>query len=174
VWSPTDRITLPRASGAAPSGIQGRALRKRAATSRVWIATGSVVSILWLMTVLASDAPWLVITLFWIVVGSALALWMRRDFAREDENVLFFVSGQEFYPEARFPSLDFSLVYPRDEEGGTVDFWIEKRADRAEPDRVIPARVKKELEIPESFAVLRADLDRIEEVLRQPDAAQTR
>lgn len=91
-----------------------------------------------------------------------------------DEKVLFFVSGQEFYPEARFPSLDFSLVYPRDEKGVTVDFWIEKRADRAEPDRVIPARVKNELEIPESFTVLRADLDRLEEVLRQPDAAQTR
>ena len=35
--------------------------------------------LLWLWTILASDAPWLIVTLFWFVVGGAIAIWVRRD-----------------------------------------------------------------------------------------------
>jgi hypothetical protein len=52
---------------------------------------------------------------------------------------LVFVSGQEFYPGARFPSLDFSLVYVVDEAGRTVDMLIDKRGARAKPAYTIPA-----------------------------------
>jgi hypothetical protein len=38
---------------------------------------------LWLATMLASDAPPLVITGFWIVAGLGLALWTRRDMTRD-------------------------------------------------------------------------------------------
>ena len=53
---------------------------------------------------------------------------------------LVFVTGQEFYPGARFPSLDFSLVYIVDEAGRTVDMLIDKRGARAKPARTIPVR----------------------------------
>jgi len=39
--------------------------------------------VLWLATILASDAPPLVITGFWLVVGLGLALWTRRDMSRD-------------------------------------------------------------------------------------------
>lgn len=79
---------------------------------------------------------------------------------------IVFVVGQRFYPEARFPSLDFSLVHPLDEDGNAADEWIEKRGPRADPHRVIPADVKWELEVPEHLGVVRGSLDRLEETLQ--------
>jgi hypothetical protein len=48
--------------------------------SRVYlpIACG-VVLVLWFLTLMASDAPWLVVTAFWLVVGGGITLWVRRD-----------------------------------------------------------------------------------------------
>ncbi|HET9196538.1 MAG TPA: hypothetical protein VFO21_26870 [Vicinamibacterales bacterium] len=141
---------------------------------------------LWLLTLLASDAPWMVVTAFWLVTGGAIAVWVGRDMRQhasqfsgmaaglrsaltanaaevhdvrarafvefeeeEDEGAcyafeiegprLVFVSGQEFYSSARFPSLDFSLVYVLDEAGRTVDMLIDKRGARAKPAFTIPA-----------------------------------
>jgi hypothetical protein len=86
-----------------------------------------------------------------------------------DDDRLLFLSGQEFYPTTRFPSLDFSIVYPLDEHGGAVEMWIEKRGDAARPKRVVPASVKWELAeaIPDSMAVVEGTVDRLEEVLRE-------
>ena len=42
-----------------------------------------------------------------------------------DEAHVVFISGQEFYEAARFPSLDFSLVYVLDEAGRAADMLIE-------------------------------------------------
>ena len=58
---------------------------------------------------------------------------------------LVFVAGQEFYPGARFPSLDFSLVYVYDETGRRVDMLIDKRGARATPARIIPTAIAKEI-----------------------------
>jgi hypothetical protein len=44
-----------------------------------------------------------------------------------------FVAGQEFTESARFPSLDFSLVYPLVEQGRPVEMFIEKRGGKAAP-----------------------------------------
>src|SRR5688500_20312987 len=55
-----------------------RGHRDRARTRSMPIAVG-VIGVLWLLTLLASDAPWLVVTAFWIVVGGGIALWVRRD-----------------------------------------------------------------------------------------------
>ena len=155
---------------------------------------------------LASDAPRLVITAFWLVFGVGLALWMRRDAGRdarsfdamgaglqsalkmnaadvydvkarafaefeevEDEgacyafelsdNRLVFIAGQEFYESARFPSLDFSLVYVLDEAGRTVDMVIDKRGAKAKPARTIPASAKKDMEMPEHLEVRAGTID---------------
>jgi hypothetical protein len=80
-----------------------------------------------------------------------------------------FLSGQEFYPGARFPSLDFSLVYVLDEEDRTADMLMEKRGPRAAPERRIPATVKWELDIPESLSVMIGSLDDLEGRLGSTD-----
>ena len=41
--------------------------------------TGGMVILLWLWTMWASDAPRGIITGFWLLVGGAIALWVRRD-----------------------------------------------------------------------------------------------
>ncbi|NIP56682.1 MAG: hypothetical protein GWM92_01075, partial [Gemmatimonadetes bacterium] len=52
-----------------------------------------------------------------------------------------------------------------DENGDVVDEWIEKRGERADPERVMPADVKWELEVPQHLGVVRGRLDRLEEIL---------
>lgn len=179
-----------------------------------WLTVGIVVA-LWLPTLLASDAPVGVITAFWLVVGGALVVWMRRSSRRdvktfldmaaslesalrrnevesfdvvaegyaeleeaEDEGACYafalgdgrivFLTGQQFYPSARFPSLDFSVVYPLDESGGAADMWIRKRGEAVPPDRLIPAEVKWKLaeRLPEPLEIVEGTLDRLEERLR--------
>jgi len=168
------------------------------------------VSVLWIWTLLASDAPWHIITVFWITIGSALTLWLRRDMRGDnfqrmkramesalvrseadvydvrarafaefeevedegacyafelDHNRLLFVTGQEFYASAKFPSLDFSLVYVLDEQGQTVEMFIDKRGPKATPARTISASVKSTLEIPEHLEVRTGTLDEVVSVL---------
>lgn len=45
--------------------------------------TAGIVFVLWLWTMLASDAPWTVVTAFWGVVAVGLAVWTRRDLAAD-------------------------------------------------------------------------------------------
>jgi hypothetical protein len=171
--------------------------------------TGAIVLVLWALTMLASDAPRLVITAFWLVVGAGIALWSRRDMTRheaqlmggakglesalkrneadvynvraqsfaefdevEDEgacyafelpgNRVVFVVGQEFYESARFPSLDFSLVYVLDEGDRTVDVIIQKRGAKAKPARRISAAFKQSVESPEHLEVRNGTIDDLE------------
>jgi hypothetical protein len=77
-----------------------------------------------------------------------------------------FVAGQEFYESARFPSLDFSLVYPLDEQGRPVEMFIEKRGRKTAPARTIPAAVKKSLNVPDHLEVCTARIDDLEVLLR--------
>jgi hypothetical protein len=81
------------------------------------------------------------------------------------DDTIVFVVGQQFYPGARFPSLDFSLVYPLAENGESADELIEKRGARAAPMRVIPRAAKLQLDIPEHLAVVHGSLERLEETL---------
>jgi hypothetical protein len=199
------------------SKIHRLTARGRRASRVALPISGGVVLLLWLWTVLASDASWLAITLFWFVVGGAIALWMHRDMrvhaghfgtmarnlesalrrnaadvydihARsfvafeetEDEGAyyafelegdrLVFVTGQEFYESARFPSLGFSLVYVLDERGRTVDMFIEKRGAKTAPARTIPAASKDALELPEHLEVRPGRLDNLEAVLTAASA----
>ncbi len=58
--------------------------RQGARARRAAVPTGAVViGILWVATLLASDAPWPVITGFWVVVGSLLVWWVGRGLAAE-------------------------------------------------------------------------------------------
>lgn len=177
--------------------------------------TGAVVVVLWICTILASDAPWFVVTAFWLIVGGGLALWVRRDmrthgrqlegmaeglesalrrnaadvydvrarsfaeleeiedegacYAFElDDNRVVFIMGQEFYESARFPSLDFSLVYVLDEAGQHVDMLIDKRGPKTAPARTIPSAVKQRLDVPEHLEVRSGGIDDLEGILGAP------
>jgi hypothetical protein len=186
---------------------------RRAASAGLW-AGGVAIAVLWALTMLASDAPALVITGFWLVAGGAIVLWVQRDLGADrrtmdgiaeglesalrrnladvydirasgflefeeiedegacyvfqlDGNRLVFIQGQEFYDEAQFPSLDFSLVFPLDEAGGRVDMFIEKRGAKARPERRVPAKVKQELAIPEDLQFVEGTLAGLEDRLRR-------
>jgi hypothetical protein len=182
--------------------------------------SGGVVFLLWLWTVLASDASWLIVTVFWLVAGGALTIWVRRDMRKdamsfermardlesvlrrntaavydirarsfaafeeiEDEgacyafelegNRLVFITGQEFYEGARFPSLDFSLVYVLDDRGQTVDMFIDKRGAKTAPVRTIPAASKQALDVPDHLEVRRGTIVNLEASLT-PSSADAR
>jgi hypothetical protein len=66
-----------------------RALERQAARARrAALPTGAaVVGILWVATLVASDAPWPVITGFWLIVGTLLVWWVGRSFAAEGADI---------------------------------------------------------------------------------------
>jgi hypothetical protein len=185
---------------------------QRASAKSLRIA-GSTILVLWLLTLVASDASWPIVTAFWLVVGSGITLWVRRDIRKDavhleemagrlesslrgnladvyeiransfvefqeiedegacyafelDGNRFVFITGQEFYAGARFPSLDFGLVYVLDQRGETVDMFIDKRGAKARPARTIPADVKRQLELPGHLEVIVARLSELESCLR--------
>jgi hypothetical protein len=201
--------------------IQSLAARGRRASRAALPISGAVVFILWLWTVLASDVSWLIVTVFWLVVGTAISAWVRRDMrvhgkqfegiardlesalkrnaadvydvrARafvtfeeiEDEGAcyafelegdrLVFITGQQFYEGAKFPSLDFSLVYVLDEHGEAVDMFIDKRRPKTRPVRTVPAASKQALDIPEHLEVRAGRIDNLEEILGSSSAAHGR
>ena len=175
--------------------------RIRRLPGSVLLIAGVVFVALWLWTLVASDAPRVVVSAFWLVAGGAITLWVRRDmrgdqremeamarglesalrrsaadvydiranaFAElaeiEDEGACYafeldggrivFITGQEFYESAGFPSLDFSLVYVLGERGETVDMLIDKRGRKATAARTISADVKRTLDVPDHLQVL--------------------
>jgi hypothetical protein len=181
---------------------------RRAPAASLWISAAGVF-VLWLLTLVASDAPWPVVTALWLLVGGAIAAWVWRDLRRdaamtgdyaaelrralernaadvyditatrfvefeefEDEGASYafeladgrivFISGQEFYPGAKYPSLDFSLVYVLGAAGTAVEMVIDKRGARAAPVRTIPAATKHKVTMPEHLEVRRGRLDEIE------------
>ena len=70
--------------------LQARGRRGRSVAAPI---TAAVVLVLWLATMLASDAPWLGITGFWLVFGAGLALWMRHDASREARSLDVIAAG---------------------------------------------------------------------------------
>jgi hypothetical protein len=86
---------------------------------------------------------------------------------------MVFVMGQEFYRGPKFPSLDFSLVYILDESGNAVDMVIHKRGPEAVAARIIPAKTKLRLEIPEHLESLPGRLDELETLLGNATAASS-
>jgi hypothetical protein len=77
-----------------------------------------------------------------------------------------FVAGQEFYESARFPSLDFSLVYVLGERQSAVDMFIEKRGGKVAPARKIPAAMKSTLRVPNHLEVRAGTLEDLDSMVR--------
>lgn len=182
------------------------------------LASAGIFALLWLLTLVLTDAPWPLVTGFWLVLGVLIHLWVLRDLRKESRHLpalvrslegalerdeaesfdvvavayaefeeledegacyafdlgdgrLVFLAGQQFYPSARFPSLDFSVVYPLDGGGRPADMWIEKRGAAFPPARIITASLKGELaeRIPLTLEVVHGRLDELEELLaRRP------
>jgi hypothetical protein len=194
--------------------IRRNRLRPGEVDRRVGFIVAGATTILWLLTLLVADVSWPPVTLFWIVFGGVLYVWVRRDLRKEtahlpamsssmesalrrdeaesfditaeayaefeeveDEGACYafdlgdgrivFLTGQQFYPSSRFPSLEFSVIYPLDQDGGWADMWIEKRGPAAAPARVVPASVKWETagRIPKPLEVVRGSLDDVEDNL---------
>ena len=201
--------------------MQSLRARGRRASRVALPVSAAVIVILWLATLFASDAPWFIITLFWLGVGGAIAFWVGRDMRQhargferasrdlesalrrnaadvydirarafaefeevEDEGAcyafeldghrLVFLIGQEFYDSARFPSLDFSLVYVLDEQGQSVDMLIDKRGLKAAPTRTIPAAAKLTFEIPEHLETRSGTVAEIEANLNPAPGSASR
>jgi hypothetical protein len=216
LWRPVTRPLSESERRAVRAKIRRLAERGRRAPQAALAAAAIVVAILWLWTLVASDAPWYVITGFWIVLGGAIALWARRDMVKhggdmqamaarlesalarnaadvydvhatgyaeieeiEDEGACYafaigegriaFIEGQEFYAGARFPSLDFSLVYILDEAGQPVDMLIDKRGSRTPPTRVVSSAVKRTLDVPAHLELRLGTLEELERVLQRRD-----
>lgn len=72
-----------------------------------------------------------------------------------------FISGQDFDASARFPCLDFSIVQFRNARGGVLDMVIEKRSAKARPERLIAAKDKAGLAIPEHGSFREGTLEEV-------------
>jgi len=82
---------------------------------------------------------------------------------REETSV--FIVGQQFYEDDDFPNSDFSLVDLLGTHGRAVDSMLVKTGRKLAPARVVPADVKRLVQIPEHLSVVQAPLDRVEAAL---------
>lgn len=185
-----------------------RRLRRDVARSKTapLLVGGAIIGVLWILTLLLSEAPWPVVSAFWLVVGGAIVVWVGRDMRRhsgdlgtmarglesalrkdaaivydirsrrfaefeefEDEGAcyvfeleddrLVVLSGQEFYESARFPSLDFSLIFVLDEDERRVDMLIEKRGPKAPAGKVFAPSVPRPAETADPITVFRGKIE---------------
>jgi hypothetical protein len=83
-----------------------------------------------------------------------------------------FVVGQEFYEDDDFPNSDFSIVDVLGTRGQTVTSLVIKSGRKLAPARIIPAAVKRQLEIPEHMVEVRASIDALESVLGEVGRAE--
>lgn len=81
-------------------------------------------------------------------------------FELESRGVVF-VAGQDFYPSARFPNTDFSIVTFRGKGGQDLDGLIEKRGEKITPEKTIPARKKAGLNIPKHGSFFEGTLENV-------------
>ena len=78
---------------------------------------------------------------------------------------MVFISGQEFYASAKFPSSDFALVDVLGPSGEVVDSFIRKNGEKLAPIRVVPAEVKRRLRLPPHLHVMAGKLTQLEQLL---------
>jgi hypothetical protein len=82
-----------------------------------------------------------------------------------DGGTILFVTGQSYYSSARFPNTDFSLVDLYDKNGNCLAELIEKRGRKLAPSRVISAKFKKKMFIPEHLHIVEGNLTDVERLL---------
>jgi hypothetical protein len=85
-------------------------------------------------------------------------------FQLKDRQIVF-ISGQEFYPSARFPNTDFSLVTVHGNEGVLAARFIEKNGTKLKALKQISAWQKSRLRIPDNMEIVEGNVDQIEQVL---------
>jgi hypothetical protein len=86
-------------------------------------------------------------------------------FQLPDDKIVF-VSGQDFYPSARFPNSDFEIIEIRDSRGKVVEGFIEKHGQKLAPVRTIKADTKRLLDEPDHLNVINGQLENLEQLLR--------
>lgn len=182
----------------------GKALLKSGAAST------AVCGVLMVLTLLASDAPIIVIVGFWVVMMAVFTAWIGLPGRRlmldqvqilqdalhgnrarerrlqservvefeevEDEGACYafdydgassiFIVGQEFYEDDDFPNSDFSMIELLGASGTPIDVLLTKRGRKLMPERIIPAAIKNDLELPDHLEIVPAPLERIESALR--------
>jgi len=181
-------------------------------------AYGAVLfGVLWGLTIVASRDSVVVVTIFWLVVGSALTLWSyfsaKTDLTRqvtrfeepwvrnevnevrvqsmemvefeeeEDEGACYafqldsgrilLISGQGYYPSARFPNTDFSLARFYDNNGICIEELIHKRGHKLKPSRIVPAKVKSALFIPGHLEMIEGKISEVEGLMIGTQALET-
>jgi hypothetical protein len=94
-WNPSRRTLTETERRTLRAKIRSLTVRGRRASTVSLPITGGGVFVLWLWTMLASDAAWFVITGFWIVVGVAIALWVRRDLGKHGRHLDDMAQGLE-------------------------------------------------------------------------------
>jgi hypothetical protein len=92
-------------------------------------------------------------------------------FQLNDGRILF-ISGQEYYPSARFPNTDFSLTNIYDRDGVCIEELIHKRGHKLEPSRTIPASFKSDLFIPGHLQTIEGRLAELEGLLIRAEASR--
>jgi len=65
------------------TGLREAERRQRAAPKAASVVGTATIAALWALTLLASDAPAALVTAFWLVVGTGIILWVRRDMTGE-------------------------------------------------------------------------------------------
>ncbi len=84
-----------------------------------------------------------------------------------DDDEIVFVVGQEFYPRANFPCLNFSLIYLLGEDGQRSEPLIRRRGPRATPQLTISAQTKRALSVPDHLEIVPGRLASLEVILRR-------
>src|SRR5687768_3813455 len=69
--------------------------RRRRASNRAPLAGAVIIGVLWALTLIASDAPWQVVTGFWLAVGIGITLWVRRDLRKDATSQQQWTQGLE-------------------------------------------------------------------------------
>jgi hypothetical protein len=82
-----------------------------------------------------------------------------------DADRIVFISGQEFYPSAKFPNGDFALVDVLSPSGERVDFFIRKDGAKLVPSRIVSAEARRGLRVPSHLEVISGKLEQLEQLL---------
>jgi lysylphosphatidylglycerol synthetase-like protein (DUF2156 family) len=163
---------------------------RHSALAKAAISSLLVCGVLAIFTLAVSSSPRWTILLFWSAVVIVFTLWhgvpvhrmMRehesmlsdalrtsrtREWRVQSERVVasVFVVGQQFYEDDDFPNSDFSILDLFGTHGRTVDSVLVKTGRKLLPARVVPAEVKRLVQIPDHLTVVGAPLDRVEAAL---------
>ncbi|MCD4780369.1 MAG: hypothetical protein K8S27_07475 [Candidatus Omnitrophica bacterium] len=83
-----------------------------------------------------------------------------------EENKMFFLRGKDYYPNKKFPSIDFEIINSAPINQDPILIRIEAHGRRLYPETRINESVKKDYYQPKNFEILEANMDSIRETLR--------